>query len=53
MDHGIILTIDDTPSNADVFAIGPSPTASITSHRGAPCARHRVEYNWPPCSIGR
>jgi hypothetical protein len=46
MDHGIILTIDKTPRNADVFANVPRCTASITSDQGAACAGHRVAYDW-------
>jgi hypothetical protein len=35
MDQRLILTLDDTPRNADVFANVPRCTVSITSDQGA------------------
>ena len=46
MDQRLVLTLDDTPRNADVFANAPRCTASITSDQGTACAGYRVAHNW-------
>ena len=46
MDQRLVLTLDDTPRNADVFANAPMCTDSITSDQGAACAGRRVACNW-------
>ena len=45
MDQRLVLTLDDMPGNADVFANMPRCTESITSDQGAACAGHREACN--------